>query len=105
MTPKQVGLLKFITRYIDQNGVSPSYDDICKALFLKSRSGVGQMLQALADANMITFIPRRSRSIQLVPPITRELAAILREFEADQISSEQVVMAVRKITLNALDVK
>ena len=105
MTPIQVGLLKFITRYIDQNGSSPSYSEICVAMNMKSRSYVGQMLKGLAEANMITFIPRRSRSIQLVTPVTRNLKDLLASYDAGEIESLHAVEAMRTILNDAEPVK
>lgn len=63
LTQRQHDALRFIERYIaEHDGVSPNYPEIAAALKLKSRSGVGRILQVLAERGHIV-IPRRSTGV------------------------------------------
>lgn len=65
MTPKQKELLDFIKSYSGRNGYCPSYDDMMKALGLRSKSGIHRMVYALKERGYVRLLPNRARSIEL----------------------------------------
>lgn len=64
MTPRQKHLLDFIREYTQRNdGISPSYEEMCKALNIKSKSGISRLVLALERAGYIKRIPGCARTI------------------------------------------
>ena len=65
LTPKQVEVLAFIRRFIDNGGLPPTRGEIAQGLRLKNRQGIDQHLRALAAKGAIELIPGISRGIRL----------------------------------------
>lgn len=66
MTPKMKQLYEYIKTYIQANGgISPSYDDMQKALSLKSKSGIVRLIDALVAYGYVERMPHRARAIVL----------------------------------------
>lgn len=66
LTSQQKALLDFIDDFINQNGFSPSYDEMREALGLHSKSGVHMLVKALEERGFIRRLPNRARSIEVV---------------------------------------
>ena len=49
LTRKQRDLLLFINDFINEHGVSPSFDEMKEALDLKSKSGIHRLITALEE--------------------------------------------------------
>ena len=47
LTKKQNQLLNYLILRLEQDGVSPSYEEICLELNLKSKSGIHRIVKAL----------------------------------------------------------
>lgn len=65
MTAKQSEALTFITGYIHQHGIGPSFDEIKDALALKSKSGVHRIITALVERGHLVKLPNRARTLAL----------------------------------------
>src|SRR6201999_1462929 len=65
LTRKQRETLLFIAEYSGREGVAPNYDEIARALCLKSKSGINRLLNGLADRGFIRITPYRARGIEL----------------------------------------
>ena len=66
MTPRQKQTYDYIKSYIDNHGISPSYDEIMNHFGLKSKSSVKRYIDALYDRGYIMFRPSCARSIRLI---------------------------------------
>ena len=66
LTSKQLRLYKFIKSYIAKKTISPSFDEMKKAVGLKSKSGVKQIVDQLENRKWITTLKARARSIRVV---------------------------------------
>jgi len=66
LTSKQLKLYKFIKSYIAKKTISPSFDEMKKAVGLKSKSGVKQIVDQLENRKWITTLKARARSIRVV---------------------------------------
>ena len=53
LTNKQNQLLNFLILRIEQNGISPSYEEICLELNLKSKSGIHRIVKALEERGAV----------------------------------------------------
>src|SRR6056300_1501907 len=62
LTLKQNQLLSFLIKRIEENGVSPSYEEICKELSLKSKSGIHRIVKSLEERGYIERLENRARA-------------------------------------------
>lgn len=67
LTPKQRLLLDFIVRYQrERRGVSPSFDEMARALGLASKSGVHRLVEGLVARGALVRMPNQARTLQVV---------------------------------------
>lgn len=67
LTPKMAQLLRFIHADMAANGgVTPSYDDMARALGIKSRSGISRMLGLLQERGYVDRRRYGNRSIRIL---------------------------------------
>ncbi|MFC7050585.1 transcriptional repressor LexA [Emcibacter nanhaiensis] len=66
LTKKQRDLLIFINDRIQENGVSPSFDEMKDALELKSKSGIHRLISALEERGFIRRLPHRARALEVL---------------------------------------
>ena len=66
LTAKQRELLLFIDARLNENGISPSFDEMREALDLKSKSGVHRLISALEERGFIRRLPNRARALEVV---------------------------------------
>lgn len=67
LTQAQAELLAFIKRYLDENdGVSPSFDDMREGIGLASKSGVARLVDALVERGFLRRLPNRARALEVV---------------------------------------
>ncbi len=63
LTRKQNELLTYLISEIEKNGVSPSYEEICKELNLKSKSGIHRIIKSLEERGYIKRLENKARAI------------------------------------------
>ena len=63
LTLKQNQLLTFLIKRLEDHGVSPSYEEICKELSLKSKSGIHRIVKSLEERGYIERLENRARAI------------------------------------------
>tara|TARA_R110000824_G_scaffold97099_3_gene231993 strand:+ start:433 stop:825 length:393 start_codon:yes stop_codon:yes gene_type:complete len=80
MTKRQTECLSFIKKYLGENGIPPSNDEIIVGLGLRARSGAVRLLRGLEDRGHIVRQKHKARSIALVPDPNEELIQ-LREIK------------------------
>ncbi|QPH53979.1 transcriptional repressor LexA [Pontivivens ytuae] len=66
LTRKQLDLLNFIHSRVQQDGVSPSFDEMKEALDLRSKSGIHRLITALEERGFIRRLAHRARAIEIV---------------------------------------
>src|SRR5882757_4161071 len=66
LTAKQRELLLFIDKRLNENGISPSFDEMREALDLKSKSGVHRLISALEERKFIRRLPNRARALEVL---------------------------------------
>lgn len=66
LTKKQHQLLLFIQKRLEENGVSPSFDEMKDALDLKSKSGIHRLITALEERGFIRRLPHRARALEIL---------------------------------------
>ena len=63
LTDKQNQLLSFLIKRIEQDGISPSYEEICLELNLKSKSGIHRIVKALEERGYIEHLENKARAL------------------------------------------
>jgi repressor LexA len=66
LTSKQNELLRFIHERLENNGVSPSFEEMKEALDLKSKSGVHRLIGALEERGFIRRLANRARALEIL---------------------------------------
>ena len=66
LTRKQRDLLLFINDFINENGVSPSFDEMKEALHLKSKSGIHRLINALVERGFLERLPHKARALEVL---------------------------------------
>lgn len=66
LTRKQHELLHFIHARLDQDGISPSFEEMKEALALKSKSGVHRLIGALEERGFLRRLPNRARALEIL---------------------------------------
>ena len=77
MTKKAKKLLNFLKRYIDKNGIAPSFEEMKVYMDLKSKSSIFQYLEYLENLGHISRDKIKSRSIKInnLIPYFNEISA------------------------------
>ena len=63
LPPKQAKFLKFLATFMDQNGYSPSYEELKQVLNYKSKSRIHAFVHSLRKRGYVRLIPFMKRSI------------------------------------------
>jgi repressor LexA len=76
LTRKQHELLLYIDKSLNENGISPSFEEMKEALDLKSKSGVHRLISALVERGFIRRLPNRARALEVLKiPEAKKAAA------------------------------
>jgi repressor LexA len=107
LTRKQNELLMFINKRLNDDGVSPSFDEMKEALRLKSKSGIHRLITGLEERGFLRRLPHRARALQVLklpdaaampaanvmPLLARGMADSREAFVPQVIRSERVPLA------------
>jgi len=66
LTKKQKELLLYIHDSLQQEGVTPSFDEMKMALGLRSKSGIHRLITGLEERGFIKRLPHRARAIEIL---------------------------------------
>jgi len=75
ITRRQKEVLDFLTHFVQQNGYSPSYEEIARGLDLSSLATVHKHISNLQSKGLLQRAHNRSRSIDVLPPRSRNKPA------------------------------
>lgn len=65
LTKKQRDLLMFINGYIQETGLSPSFEEMKLGLNLKSKSGIHRLINALVERGFLERLPNKARALEV----------------------------------------
>lgn len=65
LTPKQKNVLEFLQRFIQENGYSPSYQEIANAFGLSSRSTAQKYVERLREAGYLDMESNSKRGVSV----------------------------------------
>jgi repressor LexA len=72
LTKRQKEVLDFIADFVQENGYSPSYEELAHGLNLASLATVHKHIQALESRNYLRRLFNQSRSIEVAPKYVQE---------------------------------
>src|SRR5579885_2187125 len=72
LTKRQKDVLDFIADFVEENGYSPSYEELAHGLNLASLATVHKHIQALEARNYLRRLANQSRSLEVVPKYVQE---------------------------------
>jgi repressor LexA len=72
ITRRQKDVLDFIAAFVEENGYSPSYEEIAHGLQLASLATVHKHISALAEKNYLRRGANQSRSVDVAPRYLQE---------------------------------
>ncbi len=72
LTKRQKDVVEFIAKFVDENGYSPSYDEIARGLNLASLATVHKHIHALEAKNYLKRGFNQSRSLDIAPKYLQE---------------------------------
>ena len=93
MTKKAKKLFDFLKKYIEKNGIAPSFDEMKAHMELKSKASIFQYLEYLENSGNITRDKIKSRSIRinnLIPYFNEISAGIPLNTSSDNIEYIQI---------------
>jgi repressor LexA len=73
LTKRQKEVLDFISRFVDHNGYSPSYEEIAEGLALASIATVHKHISSLESKGYLRRGFNQSRSIEIAPKYVQEV--------------------------------
>ena len=72
LTKRQKEVLDFIADFVEENGYSPSYEELAQGLNLASLATVHKHIQALESRNYLRRLFNQSRSLEVSPKYVQE---------------------------------
>ena len=66
LTQQQKKMLSVLIDHFEDHDVPPSFEELCAALDLKSKSGIHRLLSGLEERGYIRRLPNRARAIEVV---------------------------------------
>ena len=66
LTKKQKELFDYLKDYINKNEISPSFEEMKKAVNLKSKSGIHRLITSLEHRGFIKRLKHRARAMQII---------------------------------------
>ena len=94
LTKKQHQLLIFIKNRLDEQGISPSFEEMKSALGLQSKSGVHRLIKALEERGFIRRLPHRARALEIIKLPDQAASPAQKELSLDSNAKGNVVSGV-----------
>ena len=66
LTRKQRDILTLLIKHMEEHGVAPSFDELCDAAGLKSKSGIHRLMSGLEERGYIARLHNRARAVSVL---------------------------------------
>ena len=66
LTRKQHDLLTHLIQYVETHDIAPSFEELCRATGLKSKSGIHRLMLALEERGYIARLHHRARAVAIL---------------------------------------
>ena len=85
LTKKQKELFDFLNGYISKSGISPSFDEIRKAINLKSKSGVHRLVINLEQRGFIRRLKHKARAMEITKSLNNNIQFLIFLMEKSRL--------------------
>ena len=86
LTRKQKELFEYLTDYIYNNNISPSFEEMKSAVNLKSKSGIHRLITSLEQRGFIKRLKHKARALEITKNLNNSLLNLTRNNENNSIS-------------------
>ena len=69
LTKKQKELYDFLTQYISEHSISPSFEEMKNAVNLKSKSGIHRLITSLEQRGYIKRLKHKARAMEITKEV------------------------------------
>ena len=76
LTKKQKELFDFLSKYIEKNSISPSFEEMRNAVNLKSKSGIHRLITSLEQRGFIKRLKHKARAMEITKSFQNSKMAI-----------------------------
>lgn len=66
LTPRQASLLAYIDAKIREDGYCPTFEEMAKAIGLRSKTGIDRLVMGLEERGFVRRIRNRARAIEVL---------------------------------------
>lgn len=93
LTKKQRDMLTLIIHHVEEYGIAPSFEELCEAAGLKSKSGIHRLMSALEERGYIARLHNRARAVDILrhpdgSPYTHQPSlSVTEQSPHDQVSA------------------
>ena len=86
LTKKQKELFDYLSDYIGKNNISPSFEEMKRAVNLKSKSGIHRLITSLEQRGFIKRLKHRARAMEIIKSFNKLSGSIVKNQNNDIIS-------------------
>ena len=83
LTRKQKELFEFLNNYMAKNHISPSFEEMKKAVNLKSKSGIHRLITSLEQRGFIKRLKHKARAMEITKKITDSFSNSVNQNEVN----------------------
>ena len=73
LTKKQKELFDYLSNYISENSISPSFEEMKNAVNLKSKSGIHRLITSLEQRGFIKRLKHKARAMEIIKTLANNL--------------------------------
>jgi len=86
LTKKQKELFDYLNQYISKNDISPSFEEMKKAVNLKSKSGIHRLITSLEQRGFIKRLKHKARAMEIAKSFVN--SAKKNNYQSESLSIE-----------------
>jgi len=75
LTRKQKELFVYLSEYISENDISPSFEEMKNAVNLKSKSGIHRLITSLEQRGYIRRLKHKARAMEVIKSLTKKVVS------------------------------
>ena len=77
LTKKQKELFEFLSDFILKNDISPSFEEMKKAVNLKSKSGIHRLITSLEERGYIKRLKHKARAMEITKKLNNQISDLV----------------------------
>ena len=86
LTKKQKELFEFLSDFILKNDISPSFEEMKKAVNLKSKSGIHRLITSLEERGYIKRLKHKARAMEITKKLNSKISDLADNNKINSVS-------------------